>query len=179
MSSQVEDSSKRALFSRLKKTATDASQLEKARQRTPRALPRPPFAVDEALFLEMCNGCNACVEVCPTQVIALRAAKAYLDLDLNHCSLCGQCADVCETHALSTTQRRNIDARPTISPTCNNYLSSPCRACSTSCPEDAITIMKNEMPLVDSQRCTGCGLCRGACYIGVITMDLHNPNSMI
>jgi ferredoxin-type protein NapF len=177
MSNLVEDSSKRALFSRLRKTATKASQLEKTKLRTPRALPRPPHAVDETLFLELCNGCNACVEVCPTQVIALQESKAYLDLDLNHCTLCGDCADICDTHSLSKTQLRHIDARPTISPTCNNYLSSPCRACSSSCPENAITIVKNEMPSVDSQRCIGCGLCRGACYIGAITMDLHNPNS--
>jgi len=41
----------------------------------------------------------------------------------------------------------------------------PCNPCSTSCPFDAILPMGdiNEIPAIDLDRCTGCGICAGVC----------------
>lgn len=41
----------------------------------------------------------------------------------------------------------------------------PCNPCSTSCPFDAILPMGdiNEIPMIDHDRCTGCGVCAGVC----------------
>ncbi|HHX18873.1 MAG TPA: 4Fe-4S binding protein [Clostridiaceae bacterium] len=41
----------------------------------------------------------------------------------------------------------------------------PCNPCSTACPFDAILPMKdiNEIPAIDLDRCTGCGICAGVC----------------
>lgn len=41
----------------------------------------------------------------------------------------------------------------------------PCNPCRTACPFDAILPMKdiNEIPEIDLDRCTGCGICAGVC----------------
>ena len=45
------------------------------------------------------------------------------------------------------------------------YEAIPCNPCSTSCPFDAITIGEdiNTPPVVDFDKCTGCGVCVFSC----------------
>jgi len=45
------------------------------------------------------------------------------------------------------------------------YEEIPCNPCSTSCPFDAITIGEdiNTPPVVDFDKCTGCGICVYSC----------------
>lgn len=49
---------------------------------------------------ELCEGCSACVDVCPTSAITMNDNnKAVVDQDL--CSDCGDCVDACPTTAIS------------------------------------------------------------------------------
>ncbi len=49
--------------------------------------------------LEKCEGCGACVDVCPTEAITLNDDdKAVIDAEL--CTDCGACADECPTEAI-------------------------------------------------------------------------------
>ena len=45
------------------------------------------------------------------------------------------------------------------------YEDIPCNPCETSCPFDAIKIGENinNQPVLDVERCTGCGICLQAC----------------
>jgi len=45
------------------------------------------------------------------------------------------------------------------------YQEIPCNPCSTSCPVGAITIGEdiNQIPIIDFDRCTGCGMCVYSC----------------
>ncbi len=45
-----------------------------------------------------CTGCGACVEVCPTEAIALVEGKARVDEEI--CIGCGACADECPEDAI-------------------------------------------------------------------------------
>jgi Pyruvate/2-oxoacid:ferredoxin oxidoreductase delta subunit len=51
-----------------------------------------------------CNGCDACVRLCPQGAVRLEArdtgAGSYR-IDAGRCSGCGICADVCEQHAVA------------------------------------------------------------------------------
>src|SRR5512137_2099334 len=56
-----------------------------------------PFRVDDGL----CDGCVACMRVCPTEAIRVKNGKARV---INHlCIDCGMCRSACPQHAIVTT----------------------------------------------------------------------------
>lgn len=59
--------------------------------------------------------------------------------------------------------KRELLAKPKAITEC--YEEIPCNPCSTSCPFDAITIGEdiNTPPVVDFDKCTGCGICVYSC----------------
>ena len=156
--------SRRRIFARLAKSS------EKKRPSTPRARPRPPSAVDELLFITSCRGCGDCAADCPNEVIDLYQGTAWVNLDFNQCAMCGKCVEACPTGALHSALPMRIDLQPSFSTNCNNYLQMDCSACQQACPLQAISIEEGELPVVNSERCNGCGQCRSHCYMGVISM---------
>ena len=50
------------------------------------------------VITDLCNGCNACVPVCPTNAISIQEGKAKIDPFL--CSGCGACIPVCPQDAI-------------------------------------------------------------------------------
>jgi ferredoxin len=46
-----------------------------------------------------CTGCEACVEACPAEAIAIADSKAKINPDL--CAECGACVDTCPVEAIS------------------------------------------------------------------------------
>ncbi|MCK5761900.1 MAG: 4Fe-4S binding protein [Candidatus Izimaplasma sp.] len=60
------------------------------------------------------------------------------------------------------------------------YEEIPCNPCSTSCPFDAIYIGEdiNTPPIVDFEKCTGCGICVYNCPgLAIFTVQELNPKS--
>lgn len=64
---------------------------------------------------------------------------------------------------MSRLPKKEVLARPKAIIEC--YTKIPCNPCETSCPFDAIHIGKdiNEIPVVDFDKCTGCGICVKSC----------------
>ncbi len=54
-----------------------------------------PTKVDK----EKCNGCESCVEDCPSEAIKVVNDKAQIDLET--CVDCGVCVDTCPAEAIS------------------------------------------------------------------------------
>ena len=54
-----------------------------------------PAKVDE----EKCNGCESCVEECPSEAISMVDDKSVVDL--KECVDCGVCVDVCPAEAIT------------------------------------------------------------------------------
>ncbi len=48
---------------------------------------------------EKCTACEACVESCPSEAIAMAAEKAAIEAD--KCVDCGVCVDECPVEAIS------------------------------------------------------------------------------
>lgn len=50
-----------------------------------------------------CNGCDACMRLCPHGVISLESAEGrpYYAIDADQCTGCGLCQDVCDQRAIS------------------------------------------------------------------------------
>ena len=60
------------------------------------------------------------------------------------------------------------------------YRRIPCNPCETACPNKAITVGAdiNDMPVVDFEKCTGCGLCLTKCP-GLAIMLVAESDGMI
>jgi len=54
-----------------------------------------PAKVDK----EKCNGCESCVEECPSEAISMVDDKAVVDLET--CVDCSVCVDVCPAEAIT------------------------------------------------------------------------------
>ncbi len=53
-----------------------------------------PAKVDQ----EKCTGCEACVDTCPVEAIAMNEEVAVIDEDI--CTDCGACVDGCPVEAI-------------------------------------------------------------------------------
>jgi heterodisulfide reductase subunit A len=66
---------------------------------------------------DLCNGCNACVPICPTNAISMQGGKAKIDPFL--CTGCGACIPVCPQEAIdfknATTKQITASLRGVLS----------------------------------------------------------------
>lgn len=161
------DTHRRGFLSRLSRPV---QTLNKQPEQTKREAPRPPSAVDEALFVRLCDGCGECQRACPNSVIEVKGGLAKLNIDYNECTLCGMCTKACSSGALHPTVSMNINLRPSFSAVCNNYQSIDCMQCQLGCPKLAISVEDGELPSVDEDLCNGCGQCQKGCFMGAISM---------
>ena len=141
--------------------------------------PRPPWALDEAEFVNRCSRCDACIQACPTGV--LRAADGgypTVDFSLGECTFCGECVTACKDRALLRTpdapawsMRARLDER------CVATKGVECRICGENCEAGAIRFRPAlggiSRPELDATPCTGCGACVAPCPVGAIVVG--NP----
>ncbi len=154
----------RGIFSGFKK-ASENEQIKHLH----REHPRPPGAVEEVLFVKLCQSCDLCKETCPEHIIEISQSRPVINLDYNHCSQCAKCSEICPSGALAS-DNKDIGLRPVFQKSCINCLSGNCRTCADACPKQAITIQQKKRPEVDNDRCDGCGRCRSACYTNAVEM---------
>lgn len=56
-----------------------------------------------------CDGCDACVRICPQGALTLAADGAELRIRADRCSGCRLCADVCDRHAVTVVEGGRLD----------------------------------------------------------------------
>src|SRR3569832_2326426 len=71
---------------------------------------------------DRCTGCDACVTVCPTDVLELKSNKSRV-LRFGDCIQCEQCANVCPTTAL-VMHYEGSEAPPVLVPDLDEYYQS-------------------------------------------------------
>ncbi len=150
------------------------------RSRGEAAVLRPPGAVSEQDFLARCIRCAHCIDVCPVDALVPLEHGPAWQLGTPHfrpreqpCTLCAgseqmACVQVCPTDALRPLLARDQVAVGVarIDPqTCLPFQGVVCRACWRACPfpDEAIRLDELGRPVVDGQKCVGCGLCQHAC----------------
>jgi ferredoxin len=145
-----------------------------------RAVPvLPPGAGGLASFTRKCTGCQLCVAACPHQVLHSSDIGGYalqpaMGFERGYCRVnCVTCSSVCPTGAIrpmtaerkSATQVGRAVVRPEICIVTTDDVS--CMACAKACPTGALGLAgadgTRKRPVVDTERCIGCGACEYVC----------------
>lgn len=143
----------------------------------------PPGALSIAHFEQHCTGCQLCVSVCPNGV--LRPSTGLADMMQPHSSYergycrpeCTRCSQVCPAGAIrpldvadksSVQIGRAVWVKENCIPLTDG---KSCGNCARHCPVGAIRMVpsnpqdKNSLkiPVVNTERCIGCGACENLC----------------
>jgi MauM/NapG family ferredoxin protein len=156
---------------------------------------RPPGAQSEGEFLSRCIRCGQCLKVCLTNGLQPVLWEAGLEglytprliPRMGYCShSCNLCGQVCPTGAIPNLKLAVKQASALGTATINRTRCIPytegtdCLVCEEHCPVSpkAITFVEQEvfniqgerlkvkLPVVNADRCIGCGHCEHVCPVG-------------
>jgi polyferredoxin len=161
----------------------------------PRRLPlRPPGALLEAQFLDMCIACQECIRVCPThglQAAFLQSGLSGLGMPvlvprLGGCSLgisCTHlCQQVCPVDAILPVNPQDFKiGRAKVDHTlCLAWDQGvKCLVCVEACQYHAAIPHQGRVG-VDASKCVGCGFCESGCPVpGSAIHVLRDDDSVI
>lgn len=141
---------------------------------------RPPWALAENTFINLCETCGDCADKCPTHIIHQGRGKfPVIDFKSGECLLCGDCVDACKPGALQKTdgqQPWSVTASIN-SKTCLAYNNVECRSCYDPCESHAINMTPRiggvSIPLLNANSCTGCGACFAVCPVQAVQMNTN------
>ncbi|MDA3962631.1 MAG: 4Fe-4S dicluster domain-containing protein [Planctomycetota bacterium] len=135
-------------------------------------LHRPPKAVAEEAFLAGCTKCNDCATACPHQAIipapaqlGAAAGTPMIKPDTAACQMCPDmpCVTACEPQVLHHDLRPKMGTARLLAQHCLAVRGQGCSSCVEQCPvEDAIRLERGT-PVINSDVCTGCGVCVYVC----------------
>jgi ferredoxin-type protein NapG len=138
-----------------------------------KAFLRPPGVLSEEQFLSLCIKCRKCEEICPQAVVEVVTLSediaGYGTPKLNFregvCDFCMDCVEVCPTGALQMMDLEEIrlGVAEVIPESCIAWDWGGCTVCVDVCQYDAIHLDERERPVVDVEKCNGCGQCEFEC----------------
>ena len=146
---------------------------------------RPPGAVPEKDFLKLCSRCYECIAACPTNTLQpiwfsagleaiwtpkVTTSRAPCD---KNCSLCGQVCPTGAIRALTITDKMycKIGTARIYKNRCLAWEQDrKCLVCDEVCPYNAVKFIavrgrKNRVPVVEPNKCSGCGYCETHCPV--------------
>ncbi len=162
----------------------------------------PAGALSIRNFAQKCTGCQLCVSVCPNDVLRpstglMNFMQPEMSYEKGYCRPeCNQCSSVCPAGAIT-----NIDVADKASTQIGHAVliekncvvltdGVDCGNCAVHCPVGAITMVKakdekyggREIPVVNAERCIGCGACENLCParpFSAIYVEGHNVHKAI
>jgi ferredoxin-type protein NapF len=149
---------------------------------------RPPWALTETQFLDVCTRCASCIEACPTGLL-IKGGGGYPEADFTPghapagCTFCEDCLRACKDKALL----QQADQAPwglsaAFTTDCLAQRNVVCRTCGESCELGAIRFPPIlggvAKPQLDAAACTGCGACLADCPTHAIRIVSPNSNPL-
>ena len=145
--------------------------------RRPMPILRPPGAIPEDRFVDVCRRCGACVAACPADaIVALdksmtkQSGTPAVNPDTAACVICDglQCTHVCPSGALlplESPDEIKMGLAEVYAAMCVRSKDESCTLCVDRCPIGvaAITFKDDGPPSVFPDGCTGCGICQMYC----------------
>ncbi len=143
----------------------------------------PPGSVSARHFAQHCTACQLCVSACPNQVLRPTGSlegfmQPQLSYERGYCRPeCTRCSEVCPTEAIFRIDRAEKSATQIghavwIKKNCLPLTEGVrCGNCARHCPAKAITMIPSDpndeksvkIPMIDTERCIGCGACENLC----------------
>jgi len=128
---------------------------------------------------ELCNGCGACVRLCP--VGAIRGERKALHvIDGERCIACGACGRICPQEALLDASRNVCRRIPKLSmwprPVIDLKKCMSCRICVEGCPTRCLEATADtgdkhlRAALKEPKKCISCGFCEEGCPVEAIVL---------
>jgi len=126
----------------------------------------PPYYEKKEDFLN-CIKCKEkdCLNACNENIIQIVDEKPVLNFEKSGCTFCDECALACKEGVLSVPfKREKINAEMIINPQkCIAWNQTICFSCQDACEEFAIIYKGMFNPVIDLEKCTGCGFCISVC----------------
>ena len=144
---------------------------------------KPAGSVSLDNFTSRCTGCQLCVQSCPNDV--LRASSKLdtfmqpeMSFERGYCRPeCTRCSEVCPAGAIQKVTREQktsiqIGRAVWVGQNCVPLRDGvECGNCARHCPSGAITMMPYDaedpaspkIPIINEERCIGCGACEHVC----------------
>jgi len=145
---------------------------------------RPPWALDERLFVERCTRCGECSAACPGGLIVPgRGGYPRIEFSAGGCDFCGACRTACRSGALNTAgdTAPPWNLKAFVGEECLALKGVVCRACGEACDTRAIRFRLEvgglARPLVDGEACTGCGGCLARCPVDAVNLRRETARS--
>ncbi len=140
-----------------------------------RGLLRPPWAVEEYLFVDKCVQCGDCAKACEENIILLNEHKQpYIDFNKGECTFCEKCLHSCEAGAL-VESKTPWQAIAKVTNKCLGYQQTMCRSCGEICEKGAVKFSIApkgiSIPTIESEQCNGCGACVAICPTQAIAVN--------
>lgn len=143
----------------------------------------PGGAVSLKEFTDRCTACQLCVSACPNGVLRPsqsldRFMQPEMSYESGYCRPeCTRCAEVCPTNAIRPLPKeekmmRKIGTARWVKDNCIVLRDGvECGNCERHCPNGAIRMVPSDennpdslkFPVVDAERCIGCGACEYVC----------------
>lgn len=139
---------------------------------------RPPWAQAERAFSGECTRCDACIDVCPQQILARDTnGFPYVDFSRGECTFCGECVHACKDGVLSQQDNSSPwSLHASINTTsCLPMQGVVCGGCAEECESVAIRMKLVaggiSIPQLETTACTGCGACYRVCPTRAIELS--------
>jgi len=131
----------------------------------------PPYYEKKENFLK-CIECKTkdCLVACDEKIIHIEEEKPIIKFGINGCTFCDECAAACKKNVLNIKYKKEkLNCEMIINPSkCIAWNQTICFSCQEACEEYAIIYKGMFNPVIDLEKCTGCGFCVGVCPTNAI-----------
>lgn len=143
----------------------------------------PPGSLSLRNFSKHCTGCQLCISLCPNQVLRpssdpARMTQPEMSYERGYCRPeCTRCSKVCPSGAIHPISRADKSATQLghavwVKENCLVTKDGvKCDNCARHCPAGAIQMvpldaqnaLSLQFPVINPERCIGCGACENLC----------------